>query len=93
VFVRITAVLGPHGVLAAVYIIASLFTETVTNNAAATLVFTNGLEFSSRSLPENSVVDPRASVFSSDKDGDAGDVGFFVDAARRTTVALFRQWL
>ncbi len=34
-----------------------------------------------RSLPENSVVGPRASVFSPDKDGEAGDVGFIVDTA------------
>ena len=33
-----------------------------------------------RSLSENSVVGPRASVFSSAKDGEAGDVGFIVDA-------------
>jgi len=34
-----------------------------------------------RSLSENSVVGPRASVFSSDKDGEAGDVGSIVDTA------------
>ena len=34
-------------------------------------------------LSENSLVGPRASVFSSGKDGEAGDVGFIVDAARR----------
>ena len=32
-----------------------------------------------RSLSENSVVGPRASVFSPDKDGEAGDVCFIVD--------------
>jgi hypothetical protein len=35
---------------------------------------------STRSLPENSVVGPRASGFSPGKDGEAGDVGFIVDA-------------
>jgi len=35
----------------------------------------------SQALSENSVVGPRASVFSSDKDGEAGDVGSIVDAA------------
>jgi hypothetical protein len=34
-----------------------------------------------RSLSENSVVGPRASVFSPDKDGEAGDVCFIVDTA------------
>ena len=34
-----------------------------------------------RSLSENSVVGQRASVFSPDKDGEAGDVCFIVDAA------------
>jgi hypothetical protein len=34
-----------------------------------------------RSLSENSVVGPRASFFSLGKDGEAGDVGFIVDAA------------
>jgi hypothetical protein len=33
-------------------------------------------------LSENSVVGPRASVFSSDKDGEAGDIGCIVDGAR-----------
>jgi hypothetical protein len=33
------------------------------------------------SLSENSIVGPRASVFSPDKDGEAGDVGFIVDTA------------
>jgi len=37
--------------------------------------------YQARSLSENSVVGPRASVFSSDKDGEAGDVGFIVDTA------------
>ncbi len=32
-----------------------------------------------RSLSENSVVGPRASVFSPGKDGEAGDVCFIVD--------------
>ncbi len=32
-------------------------------------------------LSENSLVGPRASVFSFGKDGEAGDVGFIVDAA------------
>ena len=32
-------------------------------------------------LCERSVVGPRASVFSPDKDGEAGDVGFIVDTA------------
>ena len=32
-------------------------------------------------LSENSVVGPRASVFSPSKDGEAGDIGFIVDAA------------
>jgi hypothetical protein len=32
-----------------------------------------------RSLSENSVVGPRASVFSPGKEGEAGDVGFIVD--------------
>jgi hypothetical protein len=32
-------------------------------------------------LSENSVVGPRASVFSPGKDGEAGDIGFIVDAA------------
>ena len=31
--------LGPHAVLAGVYLMTTLFTETVTNNAAAALVF------------------------------------------------------
>jgi hypothetical protein len=34
-----------------------------------------------RSLSENSVVGPRASVFSAGKDGEAGDVCFIVDTA------------
>jgi hypothetical protein len=34
-----------------------------------------------KALSENSVVGPRASGFSPDKDGEAGDVGFIVDAA------------
>ena len=34
-----------------------------------------------KALSENSVVGPRASVFSPGKDGEAGDVGFIVDAA------------
>ncbi len=34
-----------------------------------------------QALPEDSVVGPRASVFSSGKDGEAGDIGFIVDAA------------
>jgi len=38
-FVNLTDVLGPYGVLAGVYLMTSLFTETVTNNAAAALVF------------------------------------------------------
>jgi di/tricarboxylate transporter len=38
-FVYLTDVLGPYGVLAGVYLMTSLFTETVTNNAAAALVF------------------------------------------------------
>jgi hypothetical protein len=32
-------------------------------------------------LSENSIVGPRASVFSPGKDGEAGDIGFIVDAA------------
>jgi hypothetical protein len=32
-------------------------------------------------LSEDSIVGPRASDFSPDKDGEAGDVGFIVDAA------------
>ncbi|MBL7188569.1 MAG: hypothetical protein ISS70_19770 [Phycisphaerae bacterium] len=32
-------------------------------------------------LSENSVVGPRASGFSPGKDGEAGDIGFIVDAA------------
>jgi len=32
-------------------------------------------------LPENSIVGPRASGFSSGKDGEAGDIGYIVDAA------------
>jgi len=32
-------------------------------------------------LSENSVVGPRASIFSSGKDGEAGDIGFIVDTA------------
>ena len=38
-FVELTRSLGPYGVLAGVYFMTSLFTETVTNNAAAALVF------------------------------------------------------
>ena len=34
-----------------------------------------------QALSENSVVGPRASVFSPGKDGEAGDVGFIVDTA------------
>jgi len=34
-----------------------------------------------KALSENSVVGPRASVFSSGKDGEAGDIGFIVDGA------------
>ncbi|MCH7917334.1 MAG: hypothetical protein IIC50_05035 [Planctomycetes bacterium] len=34
-----------------------------------------------KALSENSVVGPRASVFSPGKDGEAGDVGFIVDTA------------
>jgi len=37
--VDVTRGLGPYGVLAGVYLMTSLFTETVTNNAAAALVF------------------------------------------------------
>ena len=36
---NITRQLGPYGVLAGVYLMTSLITETVTNNAAAALVF------------------------------------------------------
>jgi hypothetical protein len=32
-------------------------------------------------LPEKSIVGSRASVFLSDKDGEAGDIGCIVDAA------------
>jgi len=35
-------------------------------------------------LSENSIVSPRASVFSSGKDGEAGDAKYIVDAARRS---------
>jgi hypothetical protein len=35
-------------------------------------------------LSENSIVGPRASDFSSGKDGEAGDIGFIVDAAGRS---------
>ncbi len=38
-FVSLTDGLGLYGVLAGVYLMTSLFTETVTNNAAAALVF------------------------------------------------------
>jgi hypothetical protein len=34
-----------------------------------------------QALSENSVVGPRASVFSPGKDGEAGDIGFIVDGA------------
>jgi len=34
-----------------------------------------------QALSENSVVGPRASDFSPGKDGEAGDIGFIVDAA------------
>jgi len=34
-----------------------------------------------QALSENSIVGTRASVFSAGKDGEAGDVGFIVDAA------------
>jgi hypothetical protein len=34
-----------------------------------------------RSLSENSVVGPRASVFLPDKDDEAGDIGFIIDTA------------
>ncbi|MBL7188140.1 MAG: hypothetical protein ISS70_17595 [Phycisphaerae bacterium] len=34
-----------------------------------------------QALSENSVVGPRASGFSPGKDGEAGDIGFIVDAA------------
>jgi hypothetical protein len=34
-----------------------------------------------KALSENSVVGPRASVFSPSKDGEAGDIGFIVDGA------------
>ncbi|MCH7916760.1 MAG: hypothetical protein IIC50_02105 [Planctomycetes bacterium] len=34
-----------------------------------------------KALSENSIVGPRASVFSPGKDGEAGDVGFIVDTA------------
>jgi hypothetical protein len=34
-----------------------------------------------KGLSENSVVGPRASFFSPDKDGEAGDIGFIVDGA------------
>jgi len=39
------------------------------------------VNFAARSLSENSVVGPRASGFSPDKDGEAGDVCFIVDTA------------
>jgi len=39
ILVEVARVLGPYGVLAGVYMMTSLFTETVTNNAAAVLVF------------------------------------------------------
>ena len=48
------------------------------------------------SLSENSGVGPRASVFSPDKDGEAGDVGFIVDTAgcsQADNSGLIRQWL
>jgi hypothetical protein len=37
-----------------------------------------------KALSENFVVGPRASVFSSGKDGEAGDIGNIVDAAGRS---------
>ena len=36
-----------------------------------------------QALSENSIVGQRASVFSSGKDGEAGDVGYIVDTAGR----------
>ncbi len=44
------------------------------------LCFENGY-YGALSLSENSVVGPRASVFSPAKDGEAGDVCFIVDTA------------
>jgi len=38
-FVHLTGRWGPYAVLAGVYVMTSLFTETVTNNAAAALIF------------------------------------------------------
>jgi hypothetical protein len=37
-----------------------------------------------QALSENSIVGPRASGFSSGKDGEAGDIGYIVDAAGRS---------
>ena len=39
------------------------------------------LELIFQALSEDSVVGPRANVFSPDKDGEAGDIGFIVDGA------------
>jgi di/tricarboxylate transporter len=38
-FVNLAGRWGPYGILACVYLMTSLFTETVTNNAAAALIF------------------------------------------------------
>ena len=38
-FVYVAGRLGPYGVLAGVYVLTSIFTEIITNNAAAALVF------------------------------------------------------
>ena len=42
---------------------------------------TTGLENRYLALSENSVVGPRGNVSSPGKDGEAGDIGFIVDAA------------
>jgi len=51
------------------------------SEAAYQVGFLDMSYFSMRSLSENSVVGPRASVFSPDKDGEAGDVFSIVDTA------------
>ncbi|NOR66052.1 MAG: hypothetical protein GQ528_01695, partial [Woeseiaceae bacterium] len=57
--------------------------ETFSYNPTMVRIRSNHFVLSPKgeAVSENSVVGPRASVFSPGKDGEAGDIGFIVDAA------------
>jgi di/tricarboxylate transporter len=56
--IRCTHVLGPVAALAAIYFVTSLFTELITNNAAAILVFPLGM-----AVADQLGVNPRPFIF------------------------------